>query len=271
MSADRAEVPGSRAERSTGDAAAEPPRISVVVPTRNRPEHAAACARSILRGDGFEELIFVDQSDEDATDKALSAISDARLRHVRSGLRGVTNGRNVGIDLSRGTVVAFTDDDCRVPPDWAHRIASVFSSDPGAAVVCGRVRVPDEIQERGFAVAFEPQVREWCHQFPPPESDWGITANMAIRREVLEEVGYFDPVLADLPASPGRLRTARPDQRPAPSPPGRCRLRARVPLRHPGIVQVPRRPATEDVRLALSRMTPAGGRHCDFPTKVVTP
>jgi hypothetical protein len=32
-------------------------RFSVVVPTRNRPDHAAECAKAILAGGGFDELI----------------------------------------------------------------------------------------------------------------------------------------------------------------------------------------------------------------------
>jgi glycosyltransferase involved in cell wall biosynthesis len=171
------------------------PSISIVVPTRNRADHAVECAASILRCQGFIELLFVDQSDDDATEKALAGISDPRLRCVRSRLRGATNGRNVGIESSRGEVISFTDDDCRVALDWVSSISSVFEQDPSVAVVCGRVRVPEEYQQRGFAVAFEPEVREWAGRFPPHGRDWGITANFSIRRDVVQRVGPFDPVL----------------------------------------------------------------------------
>jgi len=141
------------------------------------------------------ELVFVDQSDDHRTEEALATVSDPRLRYVRSDLRGVTNGRNLGIDVTKGDIVAFTDDDCRVAPDWVASLMKIFETDPEAAVVCGRVRVPQEIQELGFAVAFEPEVREWKGRFPPPDRDWGITANMSIRRDVLARVGPFDPFL----------------------------------------------------------------------------
>jgi GT2 family glycosyltransferase len=74
-------------------------------------------------------------------------------------------------------------------------MAPIFAADPAAAVVCGRVRVPDEVRQRGFAMGFEPDVRDWQGRFPPPDRDWGITANLAIRRDVLARVGVFDPVL----------------------------------------------------------------------------
>jgi GT2 family glycosyltransferase len=169
-------------------------RVSVVVPTRNRPAHAAACAESILAGDGFSELIVIDQSDDRSTEEALSMIPDPRLRHVRTETRGVTRGRNLGMAISEGEIIAFTDDDCRVPPDWIRRLVAIFLADGEVSVVCGRVRVPDEIQHLGWAESFHPRSREWQGRFPPL-GEWGITANLALRRSVLARVGPFDPML----------------------------------------------------------------------------
>jgi glycosyltransferase involved in cell wall biosynthesis len=172
-----------------------PPTVSAVVSTRNRPHHAHPCATSILANPDLFELVFVDQSDDRKTEAALSTIRDPRFSYVRSDLRGVTNGRNVGIELTTGDVIAFTDDDCRASADWVARIARIFADDSDVAVVCGRVQVPDEVQERGFTTAFEPKVREWQGRFPAPEDDWGITANMSLRRSALPRVGLFDPFL----------------------------------------------------------------------------
>jgi glycosyltransferase involved in cell wall biosynthesis len=168
------------------------PRLSVVVPTRNRPEHAASCVRSILESPGFHEILVVDQSDQQDTQAAIEGLGDPRVRYVRSALRGATNGRNQGIELSTGGVVAFTDDDCRVAPDWAAGILSIFGGSPEVAVVCGRVLVPEAVQSQGFTTGFEPVVREWQGRFPSPQNDWGITANFAVRRDVFAQVGPFD-------------------------------------------------------------------------------
>ncbi len=172
-----------------------PLTISVNVPTRNRAAHAAECVASLLATSGFDELILIDQSDGTATQEALSAIGDPRFRYVRTPTRGVTIARNIGIELSTGAIVACTDDDCRVAPDWAASIASIFMGDPEVAVVCGRVRVPDALQHAGYTLGFEPQVREWQGRYPSLDRDWGITANMAIRRDVVAQVGGFDPIL----------------------------------------------------------------------------
>jgi glycosyltransferase involved in cell wall biosynthesis len=169
--------------------------LTIAVPTRNRPTHAAACARAILATDGFVDLIIVDQSDDKATQRLLENIDDPRLRYVRTDTRGVTRGRNIGLESSQSDVVTFTDDDCRVRPDWVARIKDVFSADPEVAVVCGRVEVPPEIQHLGYAEGFEPRVREWQGRYPPLGSDWGLTANFSIRRSMLNRIGLFDPIL----------------------------------------------------------------------------
>ena len=180
----------------------ELPRISIVIPTRNRAADATDCVRSVLRGRGFAELIVVDQSDDSATELALTAMRDPRLRYLSSTSRGATNGRNVGIDASDGEVIAFTDDDCRVAPDWAESIARIFATDREVAVVNGRVIVPEELAKKGYAVSFEPEVREWQGRYPSPGHDWGITANFAARRDVFVRVGSFDGLLG--PGAPLR-------------------------------------------------------------------
>src|SRR6266702_8798627 len=172
----------------TGDVAARTPlpvSVSVVVPTRNRAAQIAACVESILATTGFQELIVIDQSDGTDTEQALAKFSDPRLRYVRTDTRGVTISRNLGIELSNGEIIACTDDDCRVASDWAATIGALFAADPDAAVVCGRVRVSEEVSNAGYTLGFEPHVREWQGRYPPPSGDWGITANLALRRDVV--------------------------------------------------------------------------------------
>jgi glycosyltransferase involved in cell wall biosynthesis len=170
-------------------------RLSVVVPTRNRAAHAAECVASILTNPALLELILVDQSDSNETKLALAEVRDSRFRYVATDTRGVTNARNVGIDLSQGELVAFTDDDCRVPSNWAETIIAVFAADADAVLVCGRVKVPEELWDRGFTESFEPKEREWVGRYPPFGQDWGITANMSMRRDAVQKLGAFDPFL----------------------------------------------------------------------------
>jgi glycosyltransferase involved in cell wall biosynthesis len=175
-------------------AAVSRPRISVVVPTRDRAGYIKDCVPTILANAELFELLVIDQSADDSTERALKPFAHPKLRYVYSDQRGVTNGRNLGMELSTGDAIAFTDDDCRAPPDWVSQIAGLFEKDPEASIICGRVLIPAE-QGEGMTTSFEPVVREWQGRYPPVDRDWGITANFALRRDVLNRIGPFDPVL----------------------------------------------------------------------------
>jgi GT2 family glycosyltransferase len=173
------------------------PGVSVVVPTRNRPDQIEACIMSIMANPGDDyEIVVSDQSKDDATERSLEAYaSDPRFRYVRTKTRGSSSSRNVGITSSRAPILAFTDDDCRVSFDWLANIRAIFARDTDVAAIFGKVSLPDGATDHGYAAEFEPHRREVQHDFPEAGSPWGISANMAIRRRVLEQVGLFDPVL----------------------------------------------------------------------------
>jgi glycosyltransferase involved in cell wall biosynthesis len=171
------------------------PRISVVIPTRNRGTDAAEAARAVLLDKADFELVVIDQSTDERTVQALANIEDHRLRVVRSDLRGASNARNAGVSETSAPIVAFTDDDCRPTADWVSRVLKVFDEDPRAALMFGRVHLPPKENDSDYAPSFEPMHRIQERVVPLPSGDIGIGANFAVRRHVLEALGGFDPLL----------------------------------------------------------------------------
>jgi GT2 family glycosyltransferase len=172
--------------------------VSVVVSTRNRPDHIVACVQSILSNSGVEfELVVVDQSDNDESRIAVASnVADPRLRWIASDTRGLSASRNVAIGSTNGPVLAFTDDDCRVPPGWVAAVHSKFSRDVDLGLLFGRVLCLGDDQAGGFAANFDPLIeREFLHRLPDAREPWGIGANMSVRRTVFDRIGTFDPVL----------------------------------------------------------------------------
>jgi GT2 family glycosyltransferase len=178
------------------------PQIAVAIPTRNRPDHAEPCVRAVLANPEPDlEVILIDQSDDDATELAVAGHrADARFRYVRTSSRGASNARNLGLQLSQAPLIAFTDDDCRVAPDWLARIRTIFAQDPSAGIVYGRVRIPAQLRAGGFGAEFEPGDREYQGCYPSFAVPWGIGANMSVRRSLIDRIGAFDPLLG--PGSP---------------------------------------------------------------------
>jgi glycosyltransferase involved in cell wall biosynthesis len=87
--------------------------VSVIIPTRNRPELVVKAVASALRQD-FEDLeviVVVDGEDRPARE-ALESFFDERLRIINLPVSvGGAEARNVGAQAARGEWVAFLDDD----------------------------------------------------------------------------------------------------------------------------------------------------------------
>ncbi|MGA2114625.1 MAG: glycosyltransferase family 2 protein [Bryobacteraceae bacterium] len=89
------------------------PLVTAVIPTRNRPEFVQHAVASAL-GQTFNnlEVVVVIDGPDPATEAALRAVSDSRLRvlvlpeHV-----GGSGARNAGVCAAHGEWIAFLDDD----------------------------------------------------------------------------------------------------------------------------------------------------------------
>jgi GT2 family glycosyltransferase len=169
-------------------------RVSVIVSTLNRPEDVVDCVRSILANRADFEVVVVDQSAPEVSDRARTALgTDPRLAWITSATRGLSTSRNVAVAAARAPVLAFTDDDCRVPTDWVARIDEIFAADGELAMLFGAVVLSPEDRAKGYAAEFEPtETRTFQHTLPDLRTQWGIGANMAVSRRVFDSVGVFD-------------------------------------------------------------------------------
>jgi GT2 family glycosyltransferase len=117
--------------------------ISVIVPTRNRPQDVAKLLAS-LRDQTWlpDQLIVVDQSPGGETHAlagdSMSAELSSRCTYLHSSsITGVSAARNAGIDVATGDVVIFLDDDTVLVPDCIEQMEAAFVSNPGYAGIGG--------------------------------------------------------------------------------------------------------------------------------------
>jgi glycosyltransferase involved in cell wall biosynthesis len=118
--------------------------VSVITPTRNRPELVVKAVASALHQD-FEslEVIVVVDGEDSQTCEALGRFDDARLRVINLPVRlGGAEARNAGVQAARGEWVAFLDDDDEwLPHKLSRQIVAARWSRAAWPVISSRVVV----------------------------------------------------------------------------------------------------------------------------------
>lgn len=171
--------------------------VSVVVPVRDGAAllpgclDALAAAVAAARAGGLEvEVIVVDNDSRDATSRVAAAHPLAPLL-VRESRRGSYAARNAGVAAAAGTLLAFTDADCRPEPGWLS--AGTAALDVGADLAGGAV-LPlasprPSVWERYDRATYLRQADYVTGQ------GFAATANLFVRAAVFAAVGGFDPAL----------------------------------------------------------------------------
>lgn len=176
------------------------PQVSVIIPTYGRPSLLMEAVTSVLDNYWPDfELLVIDQD----PDKQLQAIlskkfnNDSRIKYLFLDYAGASRARNMGIKHSRGEIIAFVDDDLEVAPEWLSSYVNAFSEiKPTPGMIQGRVdplwlfpRPEWFPEERDYLLGLYDKGNILM---PMPEGDLPFTANCAITRKILYEVGLFD-------------------------------------------------------------------------------
>ena len=129
--------------REKGLAKGSAPSVSVVVPTRNRPDLLARCVRAIVGQEypgSVEVLVVFDQSDPEPVDVELPVGRTVRIvRNTRT--PGLAGARNSGAVLATGELLAFCDDDDEWLPGKLLAQVRMLQAHPEAVAVAGGMEV----------------------------------------------------------------------------------------------------------------------------------
>lgn len=158
----------------------ERPRVSVVVPTRDRPELLRRCLAALEQQTVPVEVVVVEDSEG----------------------RGPAWARNEGVRRAGGEVVCFTDDDCAPAPGWAGVLtAPIFAGrvevTSGPVSMAAGATAADKAWE---AIVHYLQVRAAIPGTASP--GFAVTANLAARRSLLDRLPFDE----SFPAAAGEDR-----------------------------------------------------------------
>ena len=156
------------------------PGVSVVVPTRGRPEALARCVAALEAQTVAVEVVVVEDAEG----------------------RGPAWARNEGVRRARGEVVCFTDDDCEPVVGWVEALtkpilAAEAEASTGPVSVGAEATAADRAWE---TIVNYLQVRASAPGTASP--GFAVTANLAARRSLLERFPFDE----SFPAAAGEDR-----------------------------------------------------------------
>ncbi len=154
--------------------------VSVVVPTRGRPEALRRCIAALEAQTIEVEVVVVEDAEG----------------------RGPAWARNEGVRRARGEVVCFTDDDCVPVAGWAEALAApILAREAEATSGPARMGEGATTADRAWeAIVAYLQVRATAPGTASP--GFAVTANLAARRSLLER----HPFDESFPAAAGEDR-----------------------------------------------------------------
>lgn len=112
------------------------PRVSVIVPTWNRPRDLPRCLAALAALDypaeRYEIVVVDDGSDPPAARIPAAARPDVALRWIVQRNAGPAAARNAGAKAASGELLAFTDDDCTPARGWMRALVAAHAASPDA-------------------------------------------------------------------------------------------------------------------------------------------
>jgi glycosyltransferase involved in cell wall biosynthesis len=170
-------------------APARVPMVSVVICAYNAERTMRPCMESLrrLKYPNYE-VVVVDDGSRDRTAEIAMEFPEFRL--IRQPNKGLSVARNVGLFAARGEIIAYTDSDCVVDPDWLTLMVRAMVE--GGFDGCGGPNyAPHEEGRVEGCVAAAPGAP--CHVLVAEDRAEHLAGcNMVFTKAALVAVGGFD-------------------------------------------------------------------------------
>ncbi|MFZ5555048.1 MAG: glycosyltransferase [Bacteroidota bacterium] len=179
------------------------PKVSFIVCTYNREKYIYRSLESIAVQNADKndfELIAVNNNSTDSTDSLCKKISEKfpglNYTYIIETEQGLSAARNRGMKEAKGDVFVFMDDDAFAEKEYSKNIITFYEANPDVMATGGRT-YPQFEEEKPkwmshFLMPLVAAVDRGEQPHPFPRNMFPIGANMAFRRKIMEEVGFFD-------------------------------------------------------------------------------
>lgn len=173
------------------------PKVSVILPTYNRPDRLTEALQSILRQTCQDfEIVVVNDGGTDVG-ATVAALNDGRIMYIQHDRnRGLAASRNTGLTAASGTYIAYLDDDDRYLPNHLETLVSVLDQGEYKVAYTDAWRVHEQVVDnRHIEIGRDVPYSYDFNAAHLLVSNYFPVLCMMHRRDCLEQVGRFDESL----------------------------------------------------------------------------
>src|ERR1700674_785062 len=123
------------------------PKVSLIIPTHDRPQLLPRAVESARAAGTDVEIIVIDDASTDETAAVCRNLNNIKYVRVERN-QGVAGARNIGIFLSTARYVAFLDDDDLRLSGSLDIQSAALEANPEAGFVCGAMIMADQDYQR---------------------------------------------------------------------------------------------------------------------------
>jgi glycosyltransferase involved in cell wall biosynthesis len=177
-------------------------KLSVIVVTKNRARHIMPCLDSIAAAFALAapldaEIVIVDNGSADNTAAMIDGWARANAVPIQALSHpgpGKSRGLNLALRAAKGDLLAFTDDDCRLHPEYVNDLLRHDAADTDFVLRGGRVELGDPT-DLPLAINTSPTPKRWSLALSTRDDFLGGElkgCNLTMRRALVESLGTFD-------------------------------------------------------------------------------
>jgi glycosyltransferase involved in cell wall biosynthesis len=168
------------------------PFVSIIIPAFNAQGFLTVCLDSIMNLDyprGKYEVLLINNNSTDATETIAKKYPVKVINETE--VQSAYAARNAGIKCAKGEVLAFTDTDCVVTPQWLINLLSA-ADNPQVGCFAGNILSykPETLAEKFAELDEENHNQHW--ELTTGYLPSANTANVAYRRNVFNKIGLFN-------------------------------------------------------------------------------
>jgi glycosyltransferase involved in cell wall biosynthesis len=174
------------------------PNISIIIATCSRPtdlEKTLLSLTSVRVPDGWSvELLLVESGVQSGAQALLPTIPYACFRTIKylfEPLRGKSRALNSALTNATGDILLFSDDDVRFPVDWIEAMCKPIVAGRADATA-GGVSLAPHLLRPWMNHTHRAWLASTADYLSPENPSEMCGANMAVCRQVFEQIGGFD-------------------------------------------------------------------------------